>query len=149
MKHSTLYCPEGKKVFYRCNAEEMPIRNGGAEQLKEYLVWNTRTKYGEVAEQDIDDLKEYLTDIEKKGEEGVPVPYEIMEFYKVPENVFIWARRNKSVVWDNERGEVKGALDNCFVCNESYEMPKANFEVLKGLCAECKNALKELINKNK
>ena len=83
MKHSVLFTQNGSKIFHRCNKDVMPNKDGGMEAYKDYMFWNTATKIAIVEKQNESDFEDLIDEVRKKGETGVDIPYEILEFYFV------------------------------------------------------------------
>lgn len=147
MKHSVIY-KENAKFIYRQNPDVMPNKQNGMESTKDFYIWNTETKIGLIKPQDITPFQKWLKDIDKVGEVGCPVPFEVIEFYNDLGDRRNYVRFKKDIVWDDEKGKIVGAKKECICCHLSYETEFSKNE-FGSLCNDCAEALKELILKFK
>jgi hypothetical protein len=137
---------ENNIVTFFYNQDALPD-NAGIDGMREYLFWQNTLKIVEIRPEDFDGLNEYIDQTPNYGNNGVPVPYEIMEVYKFTDGKN-YARRNKSVMWDSVKGEVIGAKKECFICKSMFEEKDITSQFLP-ICKECTESLVEVVITNR
>jgi hypothetical protein len=145
MKYSVIKSERGISSFFY-NQDPVPD-NSGIDGMRQYLFWQNTLKIVQIRPEDYDGLNEYISQTPNYGNNGVPVPFEIIEIYKFTDGKN-YARRNKSIMWDSEKGEIIGAKKECFCCKAMYEDKdvEKNAQFMP-ICKDCGDSLIEMIIK--
>jgi hypothetical protein len=145
MKYSVIKS-ENNIINFLSNKDPLPD-NSGIDGMREYLFWQSTLQIVQIRPEDYEDLNEYINQTPNYGNNGVPVPYAIMEIYKFTDGKN-YARRSKSVMWDSVKGEVIGAKKECFICKAMFEEKDVNSQFLP-ICKECTESFVEVVLKNR
>lgn len=139
---------QGGKFCYHCHQENKP-NIAGVEGTRQFLHWQNQLQIYPIADACVEAFGDFATDSRVAGQDGMPIPYLMVELYK--EGNVVHARR-KSMVDVDGLGNIATIGATCAVCESEFALDVSKSEhkhSLAYMCRNCRLALKDLVEERR